>query len=129
MIRVRREAGNNRAMRARLVVENFVAGIVEHDLERVRSLMNPILFQDVDRAYGREAWQMLRTSYAEALIDGPLAARLSNFRIEATDDSSRFLVLAAEDTYRLSLTELDGMNFVHTFEPEPDKAAVAERRD
>ena len=120
VVRLRREGAGDSAKLARLVAERFVGGLVEKELEPVKSLLSPQLFQGEAEAYDRETWQMLRLRYAKTLVQSGLPGDLAQSEIQATEDSNRFRIIARERTYRLSLTAIDGMPFVAALEPEDE---------
>ena len=120
VVRLRREAAGDSAKLARLVAERFVGGVVEKEVEPIKSLLSPLLFQSETEAYDRETWQMLRLRFVKTLVEGSLPGDLAQSEIQATEDSNRFRIIARERTYRLSLTAIDGMHFVAALEPEDD---------
>ncbi len=120
VVRLRREAAGDSAKLARLVAERFVGGVVEKEVEPIKSLLSPLLFQGETEAYDRETWQMLRLRFVKTLVEGSLPGDLAQSEIQATEDNNRFQIIARERTYRLSLTAIDGMHFVAALEPEDD---------
>ena len=120
VVRLRREGVGDSAKLARLVAERFVGGLVERELEQVQSLLSPQLFQGEAEVYDRETWQMLRLRYAKTLVEGGLPGDLAEAEFQATEDGNRFRIIAREQTYRLSLTAIDGMYFIDALEPEDE---------
>lgn len=117
VVRLRAAAGGDEDQLARMVAKEFAQGLAAKDLEPVRSLLSPDLFQSETRPYDRKTWRILRSRFAKAMIDGPLPRDLADATVEATGTADQFRVIGRQRTYILSMTRLDGMVFVKGLEP------------
>lgn len=119
VVRLRSQAAGDEDRLAGLVAAEFARGVASKELEPVKSLLSPELFQSESRPYDRNTWQILRARFAEAMLDGPLPQDLAASRVEAIGgDSKLFRIVGGQRTYTLSVIRLDGMVFVEGLEPE-----------